>query len=61
MFTGNDVTKYRHGWPGNCKNVPGIACSVEGGKAVVIHLSRWFLMVNRTYDGKLIVYEAITL
>ena len=34
-FNGTDVTKHKRGWAGNCKNVPGVACSVEGGKAVV--------------------------
>ena len=48
------------------KNVPGVACSVNGvflsgGKAVVIHLSRWFFMINRTYEGKLKAYEVRTL
>ena len=54
------VTKHRRGWPGNRKNVPGVACSVHGVKAVV-HLSHWFFMVNRTYEGKLKAYEVRTL
>ena len=59
MFTGIDVTKHRRGWAGNGKNaLPGIACLVEGGKAVVIHLSHWLFMINRTYEG---AYEERTL
>ena len=47
-------------------NVPGVACSVDsvflsGGKAVVIHLSRWCFMINRTYEGKLKACEVRTL
>ena len=44
---------------GTVKNaLPGIACLVEGGKAVVIHLSHWLFMINRTYEG---AYEERTL
>ena len=52
------ITKHRLGWPGDHKNVPGVACSVN--KAVV-HLSRWFFMVKRSYEGKLKAYEVRTL
>ena len=52
------VTKHRLGWPGNRRNVPGIACSVD---EAVVHLSRLFFMVNRTYEGKLRAYEVRTL
>ena len=34
---------------------------LSGGKAVVIHLSRWFFMINRTYEGNLKAYEVRTL
>ena len=61
-----DVRKHRRGWTGYSKNVPGVACSVDGvfmsgGKAVVINLSRWFFMINRTYEGRLKAYEVRTL
>ena len=61
-----DVTKHKHGWTGYRKNFPGIACSVDGvflsgGNAVVMHLSRWFFMINRIYEGKLKAYEVRTL
>ena len=59
MFTGIDVTGA--GGLGTVKNDPGVACSVDSGKAVVIHLSRWFFMINRTYEGKLKAYEVRTL
>ena len=54
------------GWTGYHKNVPGVACSVDGvflsgDKAVVIHLSRWFFMINKTNEGKLKAYEVRTL
>ena len=52
------VTKHRLGWPGNHKNALGIACSVD---EAVVHLSGWFFMINRTYEGKLKVYEVRTL
>ena len=61
MFTRIDVTKHRRGLAGNCKNVPGVACAVEGGKAVVIHLSHWFFMINRTDEDTLKAYEVRTL
>ena len=48
------VAKHRLGWRGNRKNVPGVACSVD---EAVVHLSRWFFMVNMTYEGKLKAYE----
>ena len=44
------VTKHRLRWPGNRKNVPGVARSVD---EAVVHLSCWFFMVNRIYVGKL--------
>ena len=61
-----DVTKHRCEWTRYRKNVPGVACSVDGvflssGKAVVIYLSHWFFMINRTYEGKLKAYEVRTL
>ena len=48
----------RLGWPGNRKNDTGIACSVD---EAVVHLSHWFFMVNRAYEGKLRAYEVRTL
>ena len=36
------------------------ALRVQSTEAVV-HLSRWFFMVNRTYEGKLKAYEVRTL
>ena len=38
-----------------------LAQSMTSGKAVVIHLLRWFFMVNRTYEGILQAYEVRTL
>ena len=40
---------------GKRKNVPGVACSVDGGKTVVIDiLLCWFFTINRIYEqGKL--------
>ena len=61
MFTGIDVTKHRRGWAGNHENVPGVAGLVNGGKAAVIHLSRQFFMIDRTYEGKLKAYGVSTL
>ena len=61
MFTGIDVTKHRRGWAGNRRNVPDAACIVDGGKGVVVHLSRWFFMVNRTFKGKLKAFGIRTL
>ena len=43
------VTKHRLGWPGNRKNVPGVACSVN---EAVVHLSHWFFMVNAPINVK---------
>ena len=58
MFTGIDVTGA--GGLGTVKNDPGVACSVDSGKAV-IHLSCLFFIINRTYEGKLKAYEVRTL